>query len=77
MGLGLRKDDLLGKIKRRSPFFSHTPGSGSRPKRTVMSFRIEVVSKAVLSMYRRFSLRSSRQVNALISGLHYGRSGAT
>src|SRR5215510_11193760 len=28
----------------RSPILSRTPGSGSRPKRTVMSLRIEVVS---------------------------------
>src|SRR5262245_56330299 len=28
----------------RSPILSRVPGSGSRPKRTVMSFRIEVVS---------------------------------
>ena len=28
----------------RSPVFLRTPGSGSRPKRRVMSFRIDVVS---------------------------------
>jgi hypothetical protein len=28
----------------RSPILSRTPGSGSRPNRTVISFKIEVVS---------------------------------
>src|SRR4029077_11618090 len=54
----------------RSPAFARTPGSGSRPKRFVMSLMIEVVSYGVLSTKPRLAKGETTSVGTLEPGPH-------